>query len=328
MSGRPRAGSPFIFKFQPFSECTSFEVPLHPSQNDQTDLCVDLPVPELIHTLAARFAQAGISSSRAEAEWLLAALLHVNRSALYFDRQRVLMQEQKDKLEIFFRRRLQREPLQYILGHGEFYGREFNLSPAVLIPRPETELLVEKVMALARTLPAPRIVDLGTGSGCIAITLALEIPNAQIVALEVSAAALELARENARRLHAVERIEFLQADMCAPAEWPSALRCDMVVSNPPYVLHEESAELQPEVRDHEPKIALYVEGEGLKFYRCILDFCQAHLKPGGWAACEMASPRSAKIEALFRQSWFGDRLEIVHDYAGLPRHIIGQWQNK
>lgn len=291
-------------------------------QNPQDRLIAGLPVPELLNAMTARFQQAGIPSPRVESEWLLAAVLQVKRSELYGHRRRVLAPAEQRRLEIFFRRRLQREPLQYILGNCEFYGREFKVSPATLIPRPETELLAEKVIHLARARPAPRIIDLGAGSGCLAVTLALELPQAHIAAVDVSLEALQMARENAHRWQIDDRIEFLQADMCHFE--PAIARYDIIVSNPPYVLHAERESLQPEVRDYEPPQALFVGGDGLKFYRCILKFCAAHLQPGGWAACEMASPRHAAIENLFRRSSFFDSMETVHDYAGLPRHIIAQ----
>jgi release factor glutamine methyltransferase len=290
-------------------------------ENREDGLPVHLAVPELIRALAARFTQAGIPSPLAEAEWLLASILKVKRSALHLDRRLVLAQDQRRLLEFFFNRRLQREPLQYILGDCEFYGHTLKLSPAVLIPRPETELLVEKVIALARDLPAPSIADLGTGSGCIAVTLALELPNARLVATDVSTAALEIARENARRLSVAHRIMFLQCDVCASTESSHLPHFDIVVSNPPYVLQAERETLQPEVRDYEPETALYVDGEGLKFYRCILEFCQTHLVSAGWLAWEMASQRSSAIEDLLRQSSF-KKVEIIHDHGGLPRHII------
>jgi release factor glutamine methyltransferase len=290
--------------------------------NRAAGLPFDLPVPELRHALAARFDQAGVPAPQAEAEWLLASILNVKRSALFLERRRVLSQKQQATLRNFFRRRLQREPLQYILGNCEFYGRELKVSRAVLIPRPETELLVQKVIELSHTLPAPRIVDLGAGSGCIAVTLALELPAAHVVAMDVSATALNVARENAQRWQVHDRLEFVQADMCALVQETS--RFDLVVSNPPYVLQTERAELEPEVRDFEPQTALFVAGDGLQFYRCILKFCEARLASGGWVACEMASPRSAAIENVFRQSSFLEHLEIVHDYAGLPRHVIAQ----
>ncbi|MGH7492503.1 MAG: peptide chain release factor N(5)-glutamine methyltransferase [bacterium] len=294
------------------------------AENREDGLPVDMTVPELIRALTAHFAQAGIPSPHADAEWMLASILKIKRSELYLDPQRVPSQKQRQLLEFFYRRRLHREPLQYILEHCEFYGRDFHVSPAVLIPRPETELLVEKVVALARNWPAPGIVDLGTDSGCIAVTLALELPNARLVATDISTAALEIARENAQRLHVAHRIVFLESDVCAPMASPSHLpRFDFVVSNPPYVLSAERETLQAEVRDHEPETALYVEGDGLKFYRCIVDFSKVHLKPGGWVACEMASQRSTAIENLWRQSSFED-LEIIRDYAGLPRHVVGR----
>jgi len=291
---------------------------------DQENLPVHAPLSQLLAALTSRFSQAGLASARREAEWLAAEVLQIRRSELFLNPQRILTTAQQLRLENFSQRRLQREPLQYILGHCEFYGREFQVTPAVLIPRPETELLVEKVIALARNLPAPCLIDLGTGSGCIAVTLAAELPQAQITATDISAAALEVARENARRLRVLSRIEFVQADMCAPGLSSHVTPFDVVVSNPPYVLHSERAELQAEVRDFEPEQALFVEDDGLKFYRCILKFCEAHLKPGGWAVCEMASPRSAGIEQLFRGAAIFDAVSIMPDYAGLPRHLLAR----
>jgi release factor glutamine methyltransferase len=293
------------------------------SFNQEKNLPADLPVAHLIRALTQSFSKHGIPSPQAEAEWLLAGVLQTNRSGLYQQKERKLSSAQQHLLAQYLRRRLQREPLQYILGACGFFGYEFRVSPAVLIPRPETELLVEKVVALLRSKKEAAIVDLGTGSGCIAITLARELPSAQIMALDISPEALEIAKHNAAALGVSERVRFLQADMCDARTWREFAQFDCVVSNPPYVLEEERAELQPEVRDFEPASALYVDGDGLQFYRAIITFCAQHLKSGGYVACEMASQRSAAIAQLFRASFFTS-IEIIRDYAGYERHLIGK----
>ena len=266
---------------------------------------------------------AGIESARREAEWLLGATLQSVRANLYLMREYRLQPNEQAQFDAWVRRRLTREPLQYILGTHEFYGFEFAVSPAVLIPRPETELLVEKVVELAAPLAAPRIIDLGTGSGCIAVALARLIANAQVVAIDISAAALEMAQANAKKLGVADRITFRLADM---TKTNSAEQFDIVVSNPPYVLETERPGLQPEVRDWEPAEALYVKDDGLKFYRGILDYCKNHLRSGGWVACEMASQRSTAIEKLFRAAGL-HQVQIIQDLAGFDRHVIGQQPN-
>lgn len=287
------------------------------------NLQTHLPLPRLIRSLSEHFQRAGLPSALAEAEWLLAGILQTQRSALYVDRNRVLAVAQQELLKQFYRRRLHREPLQYILQSCEFFGIEFKVNSAVLIPRPETELLVEKVITLAQTFNAARIADLGTGSGCIAVSLAKHLPHAALWAIDVSEEALAVAQHNAHMHGVAHQITFRQADMCASINAIHSDQFDIVVSNPPYILPAERDALQPEIRDFEPQAALFVEGDGLKFYRCILAFCQRHLRPGGWVACEMASQRSAVIKKLFRESNFAS-VEIMPDYAGLPRHLTAQ----
>lgn len=280
-------------------------------------------VSHLIRAITKNFLDAGIPSPQAEAEWLLAGILQTNRSGLYQRAEQQLSSTQQHLLAQHLSRRLQREPLQYILGTCEFFGYEFQVSPAVLIPRPETELLVERVVALSQSKKEATIIDLGTGSGCIAITLALQLPSAKIWAMDVSSAALKIAQQNAVAHGVAERIRFVHADMCEAGTWRELPQFDCVVSNPPYVLKEERAALQPEVRDYEPAAALFVAGDGLQFYRAITMFCEQHLKPGGYVACEMASQRNAAIAQLFRTALFTS-VEIVRDYSGYERHLVAQ----
>ncbi len=278
---------------------------------------------DLLKSTEKQLRAAGIESAQREAEWLLGAAVQSDRANLYLMREQRLQQHEQAQFEALLQRRLHREPLQYILGNCEFCGFEFAVTPAVLIPRPETELLVEKIVELAASMEMPRIIDLGTGSGCIAVSLAKLIVNVQIVALDLSAAALEIAQANAKKLGVAERIEFRLADM-TKLNFDETF--DLVVSNPPYVLESERPGLQPEIHDWEPAAALYVQGDGLKFYRCILDYCKNHLRSGGWVACEMASQRSTAIEKLFREAGLF-QVQIIQDFAGFDRHVIGQQPN-
>jgi release factor glutamine methyltransferase len=285
-----------------------------------------LRILDLLKSAEKQLRAAGVESASREAEWLLAAILQTDRANLYLMRERRLHKNERTQFDEFLNRRLKREPMQYILGVCEFYGFEFAVTPAVLIPRPETELLVEKVVELASKFETPQIIDLGAGSGCIAISLAKLIGNARLVATDISPAALEIAATNAKRLGVIARVDFRLADMTQLETFPHDEQFDVVVSNPPYVLEAERASLQPEVRDWEPAEALYVEDDGLTFYRGIIDYCKIHLRPAGWVACEMASQRSTAIEKLFREAGFHE-VQIINDLAGFERHLIGQKTN-
>ncbi|MCI0693748.1 peptide chain release factor N(5)-glutamine methyltransferase [candidate division KSB1 bacterium] len=278
---------------------------------------------DLLKSAAKQLQEAGIESPKSDAEWLLAAVLNTDGTNLYLMHERRLQPDERARFDAFLSRRLKREPLQYILGICEFYGFEFVVSPAVLIPRPETELLVEKVVELAAEISSPRIIDLGTGSGSIAVSLAKLMAKARLVATDISTAALEMAQKNAQRHGVAERIEFRLADMTQSETLSSSKSFDIVVSNPPYILETERPSLQPEIRDWEPAAALYVDDDGLKFYRYIIDYCYRCLRAGGWVACEMASQRSSAIAGLFRAAGFHD-VQIIKDLAGLERHVIGQ----
>jgi len=278
-----------------------------------------LRILDLLKSTEKQLRAAGIESASREAEWLLMAVLNTDRANLLLMREYRLSVDDQARLAAFIHRRLKHEPLQYIVGNCEFYGFEFAVTPAVLIPRPETELLVEQVLELAKNFPTPQMIDLGTGSGGIAISLAKLITNAQVVAIDISVAALEIAQANAKKLGVANRIEFRLADM---TKANSDEKFDLVVSNPPYILETERSGLQPEVRDWEPVEALYVGGDGLKFYRSIIDYCKNHLRAGGWVACEMASQRSTAIEKLFREAGL-HQVQIIQDLAGFERHVIG-----
>jgi release factor glutamine methyltransferase len=213
----------------------------------------------------------------------------------------------------YLHERIQGKPTQYITGHQEFYGRNFHVTPDVLIPRPETEHLVEA--AIKRIKPGDRVLDIGTGSGAIAVTLALET-KAKVVASDISAGALRIARENARRLEA--NVEFVHADLVSTFADKSL---EMVVSNPPYVALRDKGNLQPEVRDFEPDLALYAGFHGLDVYKVLTSRVGRVLKPRGWLILEFGD---GQLDALLSMlpGWVNS--EIIRDLAGIPRVLASQ----
>ncbi len=212
-------------------------------------------------------------------------------------------------------RRLKGEPIQYIVGEVEFYGLPFRVTPDVLIPRPETEHLVEKALAFAAQFPVPCILDIGTGSGAIAVALAHKLPNAQMTAIDLSAAALTVARENAALNSVTAQIRFLQGDLLAPVAGEAF---DIIVSNPPYVPTTDRASLAVEVRDHEPALALFAGEDGLDIYRRLIPAAFAALAPGGFIALEIGYGQAPAIHALLSASAF-QQIEFTPDLQGIPR---------
>jgi len=262
----------------------------------------------------------GIDSATSEAELILSHVRDEPRHQLYLNSQRALSEKQSREVEQIVERRCTREPLQYILGTTEFYGLEIKCTRSALIPRPETELLVEAVIKLAKNFPAPRILELGTGTGCIALALATLLPDAKILATDISEEALLLAGRNAERLGLSHRVSFLRADMLDANSLDEIEQQHLIVSNPPYVLQSEWTDLQPEIRDWEPEAALYVEDDGLKFYRAIAGLANRRLTSGGFVAVEMASQRAEQIAQVFTTEGLAVQ-EIVKDYTGHQRHL-------
>jgi release factor glutamine methyltransferase len=263
---------------------------------------------------ASRFlAECGVDNPRLDAELLLADVLAVERSRLYVDLDRALDDAERAGFDERIRRRGGREPLQRILGTQEFFSREFEVDASVLIPRPETEALVEAALARARGIDAPKILDVGTGSGAIAITLALELPKARVSATDVSPGAIEAARANARRLAAT--VEFRRGDLVAPF---TGERFDLIVSNPPYVPSGELAGLAPEVRDHEPRVALDGGVDGLEVYRVLAGSVGEALEEDGGIVVEIGFGQREGVGALFAAAGYRV-LRTDRDLAGIER---------
>ncbi len=259
-----------------------------------------------------------------DAELLLLHTLQIPRVTLAAYPTRELTPDQQAAYEVSISRRLHHEPIQYITGEQEFYGLTFKVTPAVLIPRPETEHLVETVLNL---LPADRplkIVDIGTGSGAIAIALAIHLPLAEITALDISTEALKIAEANARDHKVANRIRFLQSDLLSTLG-PAAETLDAVVSNPPYIPETDRATLHPQVREHEPATALFAGESGLDIYRRLIPQAANVLKSQGLLALEIGHGQQADLEILLAD-W--QDVVFVNDLQQIPRVAIARKANK
>ena len=259
----------------------------------------------------------GSEAPRLEAEVLLAHVRGCQRIALYTAFDTPVAEAERGRFRELVKRRGEGEPVAYLVGSREFFSLPFRVTPAVLVPRPETEGLVIRVLDLCRPQAGPRIVDVGTGSGAIAITLAKHLPKASITATDVSSAALAVARDNAARQGVAERIEFLECDLLdhpqAAGPW------DVIVSNPPYVREDEFESLPRDVRLHEPKAALVSGPTGVEIIERLAALAAARLVPGGWLLCEIG-PAAAAEAVLARQTGLTAEPTFL-DFAGLPRIV-------
>ena len=274
---------------------------------------------DLITWGKAYFEEKGVDSPRLTMEILIAHVLQKARIQLYTQFDRPLSDTELTTLRAMIKRRAAREPLQYILGETEFYGLPFTVSPAALIPRPETELLTEYVLKRVKqeSVSEVSILDIGTGTGCIAISLAKHLPESSIYALDVSDSALELAKSNAER-NGVQNVQFGKINIL---ETIPKRRFSIILSNPPYISTKDMSELEPEVGDHEPRIALTDNDDGMRFYRRFAEIFPGMLEEDGWFAVEMGFGQSEKIKALFAAAGF--ETSFINDFAGIPRICVG-----
>lgn len=262
-----------------------------------------------------------MGSPRLNAETLLMFVLGVNRAYLYAHPERELTSEEQTGYDDVIAQRSTGMPSQYITGHQEFWGLDFVVTPAVLIPRPETEHLVEAVLELAGGMPAPRIVDVGTGSGCIALALAHELKSAEVFAVDLSADALEIARANAARLQLDGRVKFVQSNVLEALA--GCRDFDFVISNPPYVGKNEADKVQRSVFEFEPRMAVFSGESGLDVIRPLIEEAHAALKPGGWLAMEIGySMRDMVLTLLSPTMW--DDVRVLPDLQGIPRVIAAR----
>jgi release factor glutamine methyltransferase len=262
-------------------------------------------------------AEKGVENARLEAEWLLGAALGLDRVGLYVNFDRPLNEAELAACRGMVARRARREPLQYILGTQEFMGLEFKVTPAVLIPRHDTEVLVTE--ALRRGAEAKKVLDIGVGSGCIAVALAKQLPAAEVCGVEQSTAALAVAERNAAR-HGVA-VRLIPGSLFEPCRGE---RFDLIVANPPYIPTAELAALQPEVREYEPREALDGGEDGLDFYREIIPAAPDHLAPGGWLLVEVGIGQAPAVFGLFAETGRFAELFAAKDPAGIERVVGGR----
>jgi release factor glutamine methyltransferase len=278
----------------------------------------------------ARLRAAHVPSHTLAAELLLMHALGRDRTWLYTHPEAPLDLVDAEKYFALIERRAAGEPTQYLTGKQEFWGLEFEVTPAVLIPRPETEHLME--VALARLGPGGfilhlnsglpreklRVADVGTGSGCLAVALAGELPHAEVFAMDISGAALEVARRNATRHHVADRIHFLQADLLEALK-QEAQSFDLIVSNPPYVARKDAPQLQREVRDHEPQAAVFGGPSGVEIYARLIEEAGKLLRPGGILVLELGYNSAEHVCAILKEQKCWTNVTFTNDLAGIPR---------
>ncbi|UCD66746.1 MAG: peptide chain release factor N(5)-glutamine methyltransferase [Deltaproteobacteria bacterium] len=277
-----------------------------------------------------RLKQVGIPEPELETSLLLSHVLKMERTEVLLKEEKVLDKKQLEDFEKKISRRLNREPLAYIIGEKEFWSLPFKVTKDVLIPRPETEFLLEKALAVLKGMEGDskkkvKILDLGTGSGVIGIVLALELLTAKVTAIDYSLNALKVANHNAKKHKVEERIDFINCDwfggIMAKADF------DVVISNPPYVAREvlakppgrNTSNLQPEVVDFEPQLALDGGERGIQEIRIIAVELEKMLKPGGWFFMEIGADQEKEVSSIFNRNAVYSSCEILYDYAGLPR---------
>lgn len=282
---------------------------------------------DVIQRGAAFLEARGVESPRLQVEWILAHALKVPRLQLYLQFERVLTETETAAVRAAVTRRGQREPLQHVLGTAVFCGFEVEVTSDALVPRPETEGLAERAWTWLKERGvgpggrALRVMDWGTGTGCLAIALACQVPGVEVIAVDISAAALVLARRNGQRHPAAGGVKWLEGDGCGALEASETF--DLVVSNPPYIPTAECDTLAPEVRDHDPRLALDGGLDGLDFYRRLAVELPSRVLPGGAVMLEFGDGQGPAVAALFAApEWSGT---VIHrDYSGRERVLVAQ----
>jgi release factor glutamine methyltransferase len=261
----------------------------------------------------------GVESPRTEAQLLLAYVLGCKRVDLLVRYDEVPGENHRRQYRELIQRRVAGWPTAYLIGSRDFYLLTFEVTPAVLIPRPDTETLVLEALKILKPMKAPRVWDIGTGSGCIAVSIAHQKKDAQVTASDISPDALEVAKRNALRHGVAERVRFLCGDLTAPL--PPGEVFDLIVSNPPYVAQGELAQLAPEVRDHEPRIALDGGADGLAFYRRLAGSVTPYLVPGGCMLLEIGASQEKAVQNIFAAFPQWQMGPTFKDMAGHPRVV-------
>ncbi|HIB27186.1 MAG TPA: peptide chain release factor N(5)-glutamine methyltransferase [Candidatus Marinimicrobia bacterium] len=257
----------------------------------------------------------GFENPKQEIEWLLCDLLNYKRIDLYLEFENTISDSKLDQLKGWVKRRRTREPLQYITGQTQFYGYPFKVSPDVLIPRPETERVVDVVLHTIGNITKPRILEVGSGSGCMAVSIGAEKQNAYILSIDISKPAIDQARKNAD-LNATTNVDFMVLDFLK--ELPEG-QFDLLVSNPPYIPLNEFGTTMPEIHNHEPQIALTDNRDGLTFYQRFAEVAKELVKPGGWVIMEVGlGDHPAKAMEIFQSGGYKN-LGLITDFNGDER---------
>lgn len=277
---------------------------------------------DVINWAEGYFRARNFESPRSEIEWLLRDILNCSRVDIYLRFEEPLTTDQLEHLKAGIKRRLNREPLQYITGSAEFYGLPFKVNTDVLIPRPETERLVDTAIHSLRPQDSSLILDVGTGSGCIAIVLAKEFKSSKVIAIDITDDSLAVAKENAE-LNGIKNIEFIKQDFLENFTLPD--KVDMIVSNPPYVTNEELAETMLDVQNFEPHIALTDGSDGMTFYKRFSEYSPHILEKNGNIIMEAGiGTQPKRVADLFRKRWYPS-VDVIQDYNGDDRIIHVQY---
>lgn len=281
-----------------------------------------ITVLEVIKLSTEYLQKKGVESPRANAEILLAEILKCKRLELYLAFDKPLAENEVQVYREAIRKRGLRIPLQYIVGNVEFYGLKLIVNENVLIPRPETELLVEKIINDSDKSTNLKILDIGVGSGNISLSISKNLPNSKVVAIDISKSALDVANQNAEINSLKDRIEFRLFDFMND-DLNSLGKFDLIVSNPPYVSENDYESLEPELKNHEPKIALTDNSNGISFYKHIVEASNQLLKKPGKIYFELGIDQSAQVQEYFKQNNFTN-IKIIKDYSGIERIICGE----
>ncbi len=276
-------------------------------------------IKELLRWTTDFLAKKGIENPRVDAQILLGHVLGCSKVDLLVRYDEQPSDADRTRFKELIQRRVAGWPVAYLVGVRDFYLLAFEVSPAVLIPRPDTETLVAEALAYLKPMQAPAILDLGTGSGCIAISIAHQKKDARVTAVDISPDALEVAKRNAAKHAVADRIRFVQGDLLTPL--PTDAKFNLIVSNPPYIAHHEFAELATDVRDHEPRTALDGGADGLNFYRRIATGAGSFLNAGGKLMLEIGSTQDADVRAIFESLPQWELGPTVKDMNSLPRVV-------
>lgn len=281
-----------------------------------------ITVLESIRLSAQYLSEKGIESPRTNAELLLAGIIGCKRLELYLSFDRPLSESELNQYREFLKRRGNFEPLQYILGTVDFYGLELNVDSNVLIPRPETEILIETILNQFSKKQSIFVLDIGCGSGNISIALAVNLPLAKIFSTDISNGALSVAKKNSEKFNVEQRINFIRHNILKDS-LESLPLFDIIVSNPPYVSKESYAELQKEIRNYEPREAVTDEKDGYTFFKAIAEAASIRLKENGKLFFEIAEGQSEEVKNILMENKFSN-ICIIKDYHGIDRVILGE----